>query len=256
MNCEALEIERRRYVIVVVARAIGTDSPTLNSRTGVKVNKNPGTGIARRSVIRGAATVAVSLAIGELGLMTSPGAWAAEPNSPARRLATTNPVSVDEYVHTMPPSGDATGTTTLLAGVHDEYRKAVAIFPLPLPTGYTFPVESSTSEPDGEAGTRFSVGTGAAEAYFFWQNATATAAYSAYLRGDHGAARSLLDAAVAGYATSVRKMVVQDPTGVFVTDSIKPARSGDFAALRAQGVDHFISNPSTRAIAARAGDTF
>lgn len=219
------------------------------------MNKNLAGELSRRSVIRGAAAVAVSLAVGD-SVLTASGAWAAEPSAPGPRVAATNPVSIDEYVRTMPASGDTTGTTTLLDGVHEEYRKAVAIFPLALPTGYAFPAESSTTEPEGESGTRFSVGTGAAEAYFFWQNATATAAYSAHLRGDHGKSSQLLSAAETGYATPVRKMYVQDTENAYIDTAINPARNGNFAPLRAQGVDHFISNASTRAVAAKAGDSF
>lgn len=213
-------------------------------------------GLSRRSVIRGAAVVVASLVVADLGTLTAPHAWAADSGSTEPPTATTTPVSIDEYVRVMPQSGDTSGISTLLAGVQEEYRRAVAIFPLTLPSGYVFPAESSITEPQGKSGVRFSVGTGAGEAYFFWQNATAAAAYSAHLRGDRRSSTELLGAIANGYSTPVRKMYIQDPDERYVTSSINPARNGNFISLRAQGVDQFLANSSARAIATKAGDTF
>lgn len=156
----------------------------------------------------------------------------------------------------MPPSGDTRGASTSIAGVRDEYKRAIGIFPLQLPKGYAFPAESAVAEPVGQTGTQFSEGTGAAEAYFFWQNATATAAYAAYLRGDRRYSTQLLDIAESGYGTKVRKMYVSDPDNSFVIESLAPSRQGNFASLRVHGIDQFISHAPTRAIATMAGDVF
>jgi hypothetical protein len=183
-------------------------------------------------------------------------AMAAGHSTAAPSLAVTRPVSVDEYVRRMPPSGDSTAQTTTLSGVHDEYRTAVSIFPLQLPAGYAFPAQSSATDPAGAPGSRFSAGTGAAEAYFFWQNATAAAAYSAFLQGDHARSHQLLNALEAGYATGVRRMYWQDLNDGFLVHSIEPGHNGNFLPLRLGGLNEFTGSPIFRAIAEMAGDGF
>lgn len=212
-------------------------------------------GISRRSVLQSAATIAAAMAFGGTLTNAAP-AMAAGHSTAAPSLAVTRPVSVDEYVRRMPPSGDSTAQTTALSGVHDEYRTAVSVFPLQLPTGYAFPAQSSAIYPAGASGSRFSVGTGAAEAYFFWQNATAAAAYSAFLRGDRAASHQLLNAVEAGYATAVRKMCWEDPGDGYIVHSIEPGHNGNFLPLRLGGLDEFTGGPTFRAIAEMAGDGF
>ena len=90
-----------------------------------------------------------------------------------------------------------------------EYREAAAVFPLILPESYAFPVDlvlPGLDDRDGE----WEAGSGAAQAFFVWDGATATAAYAAHERGDDALATSLLDAYEAGH-TSPRAEHVSRP---------------------------------------------
>lgn len=113
-------------------------------------------------------------------------------------------------------------------GLRDEYRQAVATFPLSLPDGWSFPPESRKQ--DEGAGVLWEKGSGAAEVYFFWQFAVASAAHEAHTRGDGAQAARLLDILEAGYQTPLRRRIVEDPNGTFIVDVIGPARGAGATA--------------------------
>jgi hypothetical protein len=126
------------------------------------------------------------------------------------------------------------GRFTDIAGVHSEYRDAIAAYPLPLPPGWTFPAESQ--QRDGSVVGQWERGSGQAEAYFYWQRANAVAAYEAYLRGDPTEAERLLDVLAYGYNSPVRKAVLEDPENVFLREALPAARATQLA--RGAGVDY------------------
>lgn len=121
-------------------------------------------------------------------------------------------------------------------GVRAEYRQAIAAFPLNLPDGWSFPPESRKQ--DEGSGVTWEKGNGAAEAYFFWQFAVASAAQEAHLRGEEVEATRFLDVLESGYETPLRRSVVEDPEGVFIAEVIRPARGVSSAARgAASGAD-------------------
>ncbi len=219
---------------------------------------------------RTAAIATAALAVAALGACSSASSVApaatpvasAAPTAPAAPTAAAPPglsaeteAAVAEYVDRF---SSETGTDSVwldAAGVEDEFREAAAAFPLALPDGYSWP--TSTGQEYGNA-AQWERGTGAVQAYFFWEGATATAAYAAHERGDGGAASVHLESLAAGYASPVRSMLV-DPEQPR-TDSgdnravIAPAIDGDWEALIRAQVEPFIENPVYGAIAAQAGD--
>lgn len=214
--------------------------------------------ISRRTVILGAfGAVAggMSLAAGPLAT-PAPAHAGVNARLGGVEVAVTNPVSVEEYSRLMPAADDSRDDWTWIDGVHEEYRRAIAVFPLLLPVGYAFPAHSQTRDDIADAPMRWSVGAGGAEAYLFWQQATATSAVAAYNRGHREAAAARLNVLEAGYVSSIRSMYVDDPSREFIRAAVAPARSGNFGALRASEAGTFLRSASNRAIAAAVGDRF
>lgn len=149
----------------------------------------------------------------------------AQPERALPAVAETTPVSMDEYMASLSSEG-----YTDIVGVHDEYRRAVAIFPLPLPEGYAFPAESR--EKEDETGMRFTLGTGEVEAYTYWASATTRAAYDAHISGDTATANRHLDALEAGYDSPVGRASIDDPDRGFINDGVNPAREGNYRVLQ------------------------
>jgi hypothetical protein len=117
--------------------------------------------------------------------------------------------------------------------VRAEYRAEIVDFPLSLPAGWSFPPESKRE--DTVPGALWEEGNGTAEAYFFWQYATAAAAQQAHSRGDDFEADRFLDALEAGYGSPTRRAVLDDPEAVFIREAVQPARRGNVAARGAGG---------------------
>lgn len=113
-------------------------------------------------------------------------------------------------------------------GVRAEYQQAIVAFPLNLPDGWSFPPDSR--QQDEGPGVMWEKGNGVAEAYFFWQFAVASAAHEAHLRGEEAEAARFLDVLEAGYSTPLRRAIVDDPEGAFVTEAVGPVRGGGAAA--------------------------
>lgn len=169
-----------------------------------------------------------------------------------------DPASVDEYVDRFSYSAEDYADSEWLdnGGVEAEFREAAVAFPFELPERYWWPETSwlaSSSDP-----ARSEPGSGVVQAYFFWQMATATAAYADHLRGDEAAASDHLAALADGYASPVRSMYL-DPEQPGTESSyyqgvIETAMQGDWDALVEVEVDLFLGNDAYRAIAAEAGD--
>lgn len=138
--------------------------------------------------------------------------------------------------------------------VEDEFHAAAAAFPLELPDGYTWPTE--TLRPFGTV-SEYQRGTGAAEAYLYWEAATATAAYADHRIGDP-ASVAHLEALVDGYASPVRSMYF-DPEqpgtdSDYYRSVIEPALDGNFDPLVHAQVASFVTKDEWQAIAVQAGD--
>ncbi|MDQ1124948.1 hypothetical protein [Microbacterium trichothecenolyticum] len=159
-------------------------------------------------------------------------AWAFSPVVANAEELPIDPSEVPEYVEKTVGSG-----FTDLAGIHQEYREAVASFPFPLPDGQQFPPESSLNDdaPTSDAVRRRVVwqkGSGVAEAYMYWETATVVAASEAQDRGEFIRAQALLDTLEAGYNSDFRRLVLIDRGNEFVRTQVGAARSGDFGPLR------------------------
>lgn len=167
-------------------------------------------------------------------------------------LLDTAPISVDEYVARFSePTGRPYGTDGL-DEVNAEYREAAQVFPFALPDGYAFPAESwlrGRALPDG-----WQPGDGVAEAYIFWQKATATAAFNDHLRNDQAAASAHLDALTAGYDSAVRAMFVDDDDLAYLDEVVAPAYEGDFDRIYTDDAYRFLKNETYEAVVAHAGD--
>ncbi len=223
---------------------------------------------------RTAALATAALAVAALGACSSASSVApsatpvasaslsAAPTAPSEPTTAAHPglsaeteAAVAEYVDRFSSEAEADSVWLDAAGVEDEFREAAAAFPLALPDGYSWP--TSTGQEYGNA-AQWERGTGAVQAYFFWEGATATAAYAAHERGDGGAVSAHLESLAAGYASPVRSMLV-DPEqpgtdSGYYRSVIAPAIDGDWEALIRAQVEPFIENPVYRAIAAQAGD--
>jgi hypothetical protein len=165
--------------------------------------------------------------------------------------------AVAQYVDrfTFETDADADSVWLDADGVEDEFRAAAAAFPLALPDAYTWP--ATTGREYGNS-AQWERGTGVVQAYFFWEGATATAAYAALERGDGAAVSAHLEALATGYASPVRSMLV-DPEqpgtdSGYYRSVIAPALQGDWDTLIHAQVEPFVDNPAYRAIAAQAGD--
>lgn len=167
-------------------------------------------------------------------------------------LLDTTPISVDEYVARFSePTGRPYGTDGI-DEVNAEYREAAQVFPFALPDGYAFPAETwllGRSLPEG-----WQQGDGIAEAYTFWQKATATAAFNDHLRNDQAAASAHLDALAAGYDSAVRAMFVEDPDLAYLEEVVAPAYGGDFDRIYTDDAYRFLGNETYEAVVAHAGD--
>lgn len=130
---------------------------------------------------------------------------------------------------------------TDLHGVREEYRQALAVFPLRFPEGFQIPAESQLSE-QGEP-AQWERGIGKAEVYIRWQEAAAAAAFAAWSRKDSAGAIEWLDAIQAGYESIGCKVGVVNPSAPFAderisartaaaVDPLSAARRGDFSLLR------------------------
>lgn len=117
---------------------------------------------------------------------------------------------------------------TDLAGIHAEYLSAIAAFPFVLPAGAVFPAASSLR--DSVSGEMWERGAGEAEAYFFWHDATVSAAEDAANRGNDDEARQLLSALESAFKSAKRQAVWED-TDEVLSSRIAKAKKGDFSAL-------------------------
>lgn len=215
-----------------------------------------GDGVSRRNVLRGAVLVtSISMAAGLATVLDDDAATAASgTDEMLPPLATTRPVAAEQYVATMPHGGRG-NALVLIDRVHAEYERAVSSFPQPLPPRYAFPAQSRFQDsPEEKEPVQYEPGLGGAEAYMFWQNATATAAYAAQSRGDMRLATSYIDTIEATYASPIRKLYFDDPKNVYITDVLSPARNGDYLAVLESDVEPFLNYPPFRAIANAAGD--
>ncbi|WP_293694462.1 hypothetical protein [uncultured Agrococcus sp.] len=162
----------------------------------------------------------------------------------------TNPLSEDEYVAEFGSRSDSVTQD----GIRDEYWRAAATFPFPLPDGYAFPADPILwGEND-----RYEGGYGAADAFSFWSGATATAAWAAYERGDEDTANQLLDALESGHVSPVRSIHLEpDSPGTdasIIDHAIRPARGGNFAPMLQWEIEPFLERDENHAIATNAGD--
>lgn len=167
---------------------------------------------------------------------------------PVPELLDTTPMPVDEYVARFSASS---GTLDSVEAVQAEYREAAQVFPLALPDGYAFPTDSWLR---GDDGGSWQQGNGVVQAYFYWQMATATAAFHDHVRGDQSAAEVHLDALAAGYDSSVRAMFVEDPDLGFIERTVAPAYQGDFDHIYTDEARHFLGHHEYAAVSAHAGD--
>lgn len=171
---------------------------------------------------------------------------AARPGPPPELLETT-PVAVDEFLARFAP---ANAPLADAAAVNAEYQEAARAFPLALPDGWAFPADSRIV--DRRVGD-WHVGDGAALAFEFWQNATATAAFAdQYGSADGGDSTAHLDALSAGYNSPLRAAYVDDPG--YLDRVVAPAYEGNLDNLYRENVDRFQGRPDHAAIAELAGD--
>lgn len=150
----------------------------------------------------------------------------------------TSPGAINAYMAKTRFSGFGT-----LSDIQEEYRDAASIFPLVLPTNWSFPEDPGQTGADPKA--LWERGSGVATAYMIWQIGIATDAYEGHTRGDSARKDRNLNILEAAYATEVRKAVLIDDDNVFIdgtrqhasaTESRSPlqaARDGDFAPMRA-----------------------
>lgn len=162
----------------------------------------------------------------------------------------TTPTDVDSY---MSEFGDRGGWMDG-AGVVAEYERAAAIFPFPLPHGYMFPAEPILFGEDD----LYEVGYGSAQAFEFFMGATATAAKAAYDRGDERLASELIDVYEQAYLSEIRPLYA-DPelpggSGPEMTETIAPARNGDYRTMQVMKISGFLARDENRIIAEAAGD--
>ncbi|GEK79054.1 hypothetical protein ABA31_04050 [Agrococcus baldri] len=167
----------------------------------------------------------------------------------------TTPISAEEYVERFSVTDGRSYGTDGLDEVNAEYREAARVFPFALPQGYAFPGETwliGQNLPDG-----WHEGDGYAQAYVFWQKATAAAAYYDFrYRGGEGPGATVhLDALAEGYDSDVRAMYVDDPELTYLDEVVAPAREGNFDALYAEDLHHFLGNETYAAVLDRAGET-
>lgn len=164
-------------------------------------------------------------------------------------------VPVAAFVDQFGPGPDTDTVWLDGEGVDDEFHAAAATFPLALPDGYTWPTELPRSL--GSV-TEYQRGTGAAEAYLYWEAATATAAYADHRSGEPDDVAAHLEALVDGYASPVRSMYFdpeQPGTDTeYYRSVIEPALNGNFDPLTHAQVASFVTNAEYHAIAAQAGD--
>lgn len=191
------------------------------------MDKLSGTAVSRRTMLKATvATVgfgAVLIASQSLG-----GTSAHADDSTAYDLPTA--AEIDQYLSSVSKPG-----FTDLAGIRAEYLDASVNFPFALPAGGTFPANSSLRNSDSDSDRKMEPetwerGIGIAEAYFVWQAATVSAAHHAQSDGNSVESNRLLDALDAGYASPVRKAILEDPDGHFPS-AIDQARKGDFTSL-------------------------
>lgn len=182
-------------------------------------------------------------------------AWeaaAAEARPGPVELLSTTPIPADDYVARFSDmSGQPYGPEGADA-VNAEYREAAQSFPFTLPEGYAFPAVArfvGRSLPDG-----WQRGDGVAEAFIFWRQATATAAFNDHLRGDQQAAEVHLDALAAGYDSAVRAMFVEDAELGYLEQTVRPAYEGNFDRIYLDDAQRFLAWDGYAAVSAHAGD--
>lgn len=132
--------------------------------------------------------------------------------------------------------------------VHEEYRRHTATFPYALPRGYRFP--SRPEWPD-EAGGYYEA---LFHVYHDWRRATATAAYSAYLRDDCSRAEALLARIESTYSDELRRVIIDDPENGYLRDAIWPAYNGDYTMLKFQDIDPYLRDLERLQIVRDAGE--
>lgn len=165
-------------------------------------------------------------------------------------VVVSEPLTVDDYVAEFGGRGGSLGAD----GIRDEYWRAALTFPFPLPDGYAFPANPILWGP----GDQYEAGYGAADAFMFWSGATATAAWAAHQRGDEETADALLDNLVECWNSPVQSLHVEqeDPSAddPLIDQTIRPARSGNFAPLQQWMIEPFLERDENREIAIAAGD--
>lgn len=189
--------------------------------------RNRDIALSRRAVLKVAAAGGVSL------LVLQPRA-AFGASRPSEEALTAD---IDSYVAATMRKG-----LTTLDGIHAEYREAASKFPFALPSGWTFPAESSLTNPltsvsSADTEVLWERGNGAAEVYLYWQSAVATEAYEAHLRGDSAQVERSLNQLESGYSSVVRRAVLEDPSDGFLKIEVAAARGGDFKSLKSVAID-------------------
>jgi hypothetical protein len=158
----------------------------------------------------------------------------------------------------VPLAGAAQGSVGIssnLEGIHHEYTNAAASWPFALPAGYRMPPQSQLTDPPGEA-AKWEVGSGLAEAYLNWSTLMAISVIAASRRGDRSAVSERLNALRSGYQYAVRRAILEDPDGAYLTHVITPAMDrADYTTLGAYfGVERVPATSPVARIAHAAGD--
>lgn len=153
------------------------------------------------------------------GAGTAAGAAALLLESPDRAGAALRPSGSPDHSES---AGIPEGVTDL-AGVQAEYAETVQRWPFALPDGFVMPPVSRLSD-GGGARSYWSHGSGVAEAYLYWSEATAGAAYAAYRTGAEGLSGEHLDALVSVYDSQLVRSVIDDPERNYVRGVVEPAQ--------------------------------
>lgn len=113
-------------------------------------------------------------------------------------------------------------------GMRAEYLAAVAVFPLPLPPSFTFPVEPEARHDE----TLYADGYGEVAALFTWLLAVEKAALDAHESGNTADAQHWVEVAAMFSGTDTFAMYNDPNVPISWHDAvIVPARRGDFASM-------------------------